>query len=1101
MNLSYLRKTASALVATLWMAGAPFSSGMVSASELQTHYLSVQLENATLRELFDIIEEKFNYSFLIRNNDIDLSERVSLDISNKSVEEILTNALKKQNAEFTVNDNRIIVYKSARQAKPETTSTEITQQVSTLKGVVVDAVTNEPIIGANVIVKGTTTGTSTDLNGNFSFDAPAGSTLVVSYIGYNSIEVRATAIDMTIQLREDTQNLSEVVVVGYGVQKRESLTGSMQVVSSEKLLDNTTATVENMLSGKAPGVYVSPGEGQPGQAGKIVIRGKSTVNGSTDPLWVIDGVIVGSSSGSLNPADIESMSILKDAASTAIYGSQGANGVILVTTKKGRTGKATVNTTVKLGVSQFSRGNLEFMDGAELYDYFKSFPNQEIINFPRWNEDLRNANYDWFKKGTQSGFTQDYNVSVKGGSEKMKTYLSLGYYNEDGAVKEFNYERYSFRFNVDYDVFDWLKIKPQISGARSDVMDQQASVSSLYANLPWDSPYDEEGNLVGNKPNPTWVNTSGDNYLYDQQWNFKKTIGYEFMGNFDFDIKLTDWLTFSSVNNYRYVNSSRKEYLDPRSSDGKGVTGSLRDRITQSYRIYSNQILRFNKTFDAHSVNALAAYEWNTYTGTVNESVKSGFASGFTVADAAAVPRSIVGSQNEWAVQSMLFNVNYAYDNRYLAQFSFRRDGASNFGTNAKYGNFFSISGGWNIHREEFFTVEYVDQLKLRASYGSVGKRPDSFYPHLALYSTDKYNEQPGGVLYQIENKDLTWEKTYTTGVGLDAMFFQRVNVSLDFYHKNTSNLLYQVRLPSVTGVNQAWRNVGSVKNKGFEATVSVDILKDFKDWDWSVEANIGLNRNKVDKLYGEDPQKPMIIDTGSGVVDNGNKILQPGLDADSWYMTEWAGVDPATGKAQWYTTSENGERVKTFSYSEASQHKVVVGKYSPDFFGGFSTNARYKAFDLSTMFSYNVGGEIYNYNRIEYDSDGTYTDRNQMKLQNGWTRWEKPNDIATHPQPMYGNNTASNEGSSRHLESATYLKMKNLTIGYNIALPHWHISNLRIYVSGENLFTITDFSGADPELPATVYDRRTGASRISGVATSIYPQTRKFMFGLSVTL
>lgn len=1100
MNLNYLKKTAKVLLVSLLIGGSPFNAGIVSASELQTHYMSVQLENATLKELFDIIEEKFDYSFLIRNNDINLDERVSFDISNKSVEEILTNALKNQNAEFSVNENRIIVYKSPKQQpKPETKTTEITQQVSTIKGVVVDAVTNDPIIGANVIVKGTTTGTSTDFDGNFSFEAPAGATLVVSYIGYNSLEVKATTGSMTIAIKEDTQNLSEVVVVGYGVQKRESLTGSMQVVSSEKLLDNTTATVENMLTGKAPGVYVSPGEGQPGQAGKIVIRGKSTVNGSTDPLWVIDGVIVGNSSGSLNPADIESMSILKDAASTAIYGSQGANGVILVTTKKGRVGKATVNASVKLGVSQFNKGNLEFMDGAELYDYFKSFSNQEVINFTRWNGDLRNANYDWFKKGTKLGFTQDYNISVNGGSEKMKTYLSLGYYNEDGAVKDYDYKRYSFRFNVDYDVFDWLKIKPQISGARSDVMDQQADVSNLYSNLPWDSPYDEDGNLVGNKPNPTWVNTSGDNYLYDQQWNFKKTTGYEFMGNFDFDIKFTDWLTFSSINNYRYVNFSRKEYLDPRSSDGKGVTGSLRDRITQSYRIYSNQIFRFNKTFDVHSINALAAYEWNTYTGMVNEGVKSGFAPGFTVADAAAVPRSIAGSQSEWAVQSILFNANYAYDNKYLFQASFRRDGASNFGKDAKYGNFFSISGGWNIHREEFFTVDFVDQLKLRASYGSVGKRPDDLYPHLALYSTDKYNEQPGGILYQIENKDLTWEKTYTTGIGLDAMFFQRLNISLDYYHKNTSNLLYQVRLPSVTGVNQAWRNVGSVKNQGFEATVSVDILKDLKDWDWSVDANIGLNRNKVDELYAG--QEQMIITTGSGVVDNGNKILKPGKDADTWYLTEWAGVDPETGKAQWYTTNENGERVKTFSYSEASKNKAEVGKYSPDFFGGFSTNVRYKDFDLSAMFSYNVGGKIYNYNRIEYDSDGTYTDRNQMKLQDGWSRWEKPGDIATHPQPMYGNNSASNEGSSRHLESATYLKMKNLTIGYNIALPKWYISNLRIYFSGENLFTITDFSGADPELPATVYNRRTGDSRISGVATSIYPQTRKFMFGLSITL
>ncbi len=1099
MNLNYLKKTAKVMAAGILLAGMPFNSGMISASELQTHYMSVQMENATLKELFDIIEEKFDYSFLIRNNDIDLSERVTLDITNKSVEEILTNALKNQNAKFEVNDNRIIVYKSlSKQTAPETKVNQITQQTSTIRGTVIDAVTKEPVIGANIVIKGTVNGTSTDFDGNFTLEAPVGATLVVSYIGYNNLEVSATvSAPMTIQIREDSQSLSEVVVIGYGVQKRESLTGSMQVVSSEKLQGTTTPSVENMLSGKAPGVYVNPGTGQPGQAGKIIIRGKSTVNGSTDPLWVVDGVIIGSDAGALNPADIESMSILKDAASTAIYGSQGANGVILVTTKKGRPGKATINASAKLGISQLNKGKLSFMNGAELYDLFKSFNNQEQINFARWNEDLRDANYNWFDEGTKLGFAQDYNISARGGSESMRTFLSLGYYNEEGTVKEQDYSRYSFRFNMDYDVMPWLKLKPQVSGSRSDFMDKAPDISNLYALMPWDSPYDAEGNLVGDRPS-TWVKSSGNNYMYDQQWNFVKTISYEFMGNFDFDIKLTDWLTFASVNNYRYNNSTRKDYQDPRSKSGKGTNGSLTDRIVQSNRIYSNQLLRFNKVFDKHSINALAAYEWNSFTTRLNESTKGAFAPGFEVADAAASLRVIKGSQNEYAVQSMIFRGDYAYDNKYLATVSFRRDGASNFGDNAKYGNFYSISGGWNVHREDFFTADYIQQLKIRASYGSVGSRPTQYYPQYALYEAARYNEIPGGMLWQIENKDLTWEKTYTAGVGLDVTMFDRLNITLDYYNKNTSNLLYEVPMPAVTGVSKAWRNVGSVKNNGFEATVSVDILRDMQDWNWSVDANIGLNRNKVDELYGGQTQ--IINVTGSGVQDNGNKILKPGMDIDTWYLTEWAGVDPETGKAQWYTTNDEGERVKTFSYSDASKHKVTKGSYSPDFFGGFSTNLAYKNFDLSAMFAYSVGGYIYNYNRIEYDSDGAYIDRNQMNLKDGWNRWEKPGDIATHPEPMYRNNTSSNRGSSRHLEDYSYLKMKNLTIGYNFALPQWNISNMRIYFSGENLFTITGFSGMDPELPVT-YIRSTGETRISGVATSIYPQSRKFMFGLNITL
>ncbi|MCD7914778.1 MAG: SusC/RagA family TonB-linked outer membrane protein [Tannerellaceae bacterium] len=460
--------------------------------------MSVQLQNTTLRELFDLIEEKFDYSFLIRNNDIDLDERITIDMTDHSVEEILKNALKNQDAEFVVNENRIIVYKASVSAT-HTQKTEVnpvSQQTIKVTGVVIDAMTGEPVIGANLLIKDSSGGTSTDFDGNFTIEVPPGTVLIVSYIGYNHQEVVVQSTPMTIRLREDTKTLDEVVVVGYTVQRRESLTGAMQVVSGETLNTNTTPSVENMLVGKSAGVSVTPGSGQPGASGKVVIRGKSTINGSSDPLWVIDGVIVGTSSGDLNPADIASMSILKDAASTAIYGSQGANGVIVVTTKKGRTGKAAVQASIKLGVNQLTRGNVEMMNGAELYDYFKSFHNQDKITFARYDASLRNANYDWFKEGTKLGFTQDYNVSVSGGSEKIKTYISVGYYNEEGAVKDYDYSRYNFRFNVDYDVTDWLKVKPQMSASRRDIMDQAPDVSVFYSLLPWNSPYDSHGDLL-----------------------------------------------------------------------------------------------------------------------------------------------------------------------------------------------------------------------------------------------------------------------------------------------------------------------------------------------------------------------------------------------------------------------------------------------------------------------------------------------------------------------------------------------------------------------------------------------------------------------------
>ena len=971
-------------------------------------------------------------------------------------------------------------------------------QDGTVSGVVTDE--QGPVIGASVVIKGTTNGTVTDFDGKFSIPgAKKGDVISISYVGYVTQEiVWDGSKSLQIHLKADSQNLDELVVVGYGVQKKESLTGAMQVVSSEKLLDATSPTVENLLSGKVPGVQVTSGGGQPGQQGKVVIRGKSTVNGSTDPLWIVDGVIVGSDAGSLNPADIESMSILKDAASTAIYGSQGANGVIVVTTKRGKTGKAQINASVKVGVNQLHLGNLDMMDGAELYDYYNSFSNRDAMP-AYFTPELRNRNFDWWENGTQLGVAQDYNISVSGGSDKIKTYTSIGVYDEDGAVKGYDYTRYNLRFNVDYQATDWLTIKPKVWASRSDIMDQQHDLGAItYVNFPWDSPYDENGDLIQEYKPTTWVNSDATNYLYDLQWNFTKQTKYEFLGNFDFDIKFTDWLTFASVNSFNYNSRARKEYSDPRSQAGEADNGLFEDMSPTITRLYTNQVLRFNKVWDKHSLNALIGYEWNTYQRERLTQTASSFASGFEVANVAATPKAVDGIKEEWAVQSYLFNANYAYDNRYLASVSFRRDGASNFGSDAKYGNFFSISAGWNIHQEEFFQAkDWVQQLKLRASYGSVGNRPNTYYSQYTLYSLGySYNAQPGAALYQIANPDLTWEKTYTAGVGIDAILFDRLTLNLDYYNKKTTDLLYNVPLPGVIGVTGIYRNVGAVKNNGFEASASVDIIKS-GDWYWNVTANIGLNRNEVTELYGGNTEI-ITSNAGSSYYIYMDKIIKPGEDVDTWYGTEWAGVDPETGSPLWYTTNDKGERVTTTSYSEASKHQVVLGKMSPDFYGGFSTSVSWKDIDLSAVFGYSVGGKIFNYDRTMYDSDGAYVNYNQMNLKDDWSRWEKPGDIATHPKAFYGNNTNSSRGSSRYLEDASYLRLRNLTVGYTFPFKIPQIERVRVYFSGENLFVLSGFSGIDPELPAEVgSDYKAGSV---GVAISPYPQTRKFMFGLNVT-
>ena len=980
----------------------------------------------------------------------------------------------------------------------------VTQQTGKIKGTIVDSKTGEPIIGASVKVKGTKLAAVTDLNGEFELNTHANATLQISYVGFKETEVKASN-GMKISLEEDTESLEEVVVVGYGTQKKESLTGAMANIKGEKLKDITSATVENMLNGKVSGVYVAPGSGRPGSTGAIIIRGQTSINGATAPLWVVDGVIVGNSAGDLNPDDIETMTVLKDAASTAIYGSEGANGVVVVTTKQAKHEKMSISLSAKAGLSTLNRGNLEMMDGAEFYDYYKSFQNVESVNFPRWNEDLRNSNFDWFKLAKKTGSTQDYNLTLNGGSENIQSMFTLGYFKEEGAVKGYDMNRYSTRIKVVYKPYEWLTIKPNISGSRTNDKDKQYSVGAMYSMMPWDSPYDEDGNLVPNYYSG-WVNSKATNYLNDlAAGDYSTSTTYDLSGGLDFDIKITPWLTFSSVNNYSYYNSQTHGYYDPKSSSGEGVNGRTTEYNYVSTRRYTNQLLRFKKSWGKHNVNALLAYEFNDYEMKYTDVYATGFISGFEDFMTAAKPEMATGYRTAWAKQSYFTQWRYDYDSRYYGELSLRRDGRSNFGSNNRYGNFFSVSGAWNINNESWFKADWVDQLKLRAAFGSVGNVPTSLYPSYSLYSVGAtYNENPGALISQIGNKDLTWEKTYTTGVGVDASFWQnRLHATLDYYIKNTSNILYQVPVTGLVGVTSIWKNIGKMRNTGIELTVGGDIIRT-KDLTWNVTANISHNSNELRDLYkqrdanGNYVVKPVLISDGTSIAGTAQRILEIGEPVDTYYMKEWAGVNPEDGKPQWYMDDANGNKVVTDSYSKASYYKC--GKASPDVYGSFSTSLFYKNFDLQANFGYSLGGQIYSYYRQEFDSDGAYAgDRNQMKLQKGWSRWEKPGDIATHPRAMYNNQDKGNLASSRYLESSDYLKLRSLTLGYNFDLKKYGIQTLRLSISGENLFTITDYSGVDPELPAGTNDKGVLSVTNTG-GTSVYPAVRKFMLGVNLT-
>lgn len=991
------------------------------------------------------------------------------------------------------------------QASPSSGSSAQPEQQSTnsakLRGQVVDAQSGEAIIGASITVKGNRhLGTVTDVQGRYSLAAAPGSVLVISCIGYQTIEVSATSGSQTIKLKENARTLGELVVLGYTTQRKESLTGAMISLKDSKLKDLTTPSVANLLNGKAPGVYVAPGSAQPGSSAAVVIRGQATLNGNTRPLWVIDGVIVGDDPGQLSPQDIEAVTVLKDAASTAIYGSAGANGVVVVTTKSSRSGKVKVSAALRAGVSMLHNGNQRMMTGAELYDYFASVQNPEALKFDRWKPELRNDNFDWWKLATRTGVTQDYSLSMQGGSESLNSFFSIGYYKEQGAVKGFDYQRFNFRSKTNYRPFEALTIRPSISGAMQTTDDRQYSVTAMYSMLPWDSPYDKDGKPVPHRYSG-WVNRTGTNYIRDLQWNHGDARNYEFMGSLDLDLRLTPWLTFSSVNNLKYVHHASRSYSDPRSSAGESVNGRITEYRAEVLRKYTNQKLLTSNSWDKHSLNGLLAYEYNDYWGKTLDAYGIGFIPGFEVLDITAKPERARGGIAEWAVQSVFANARYSYDGRYLLEGSIRRDGASNLGSNAKYGTLFSISGGWNVHRESWFHLQGVDQLKLRLSYGSAGNRPEALYPQYDLYSVSaNYDGRPGMLISQLGNPDLTWERTYTTGFGIDASLWDnRLHFNLDLYAKKTDNILYNVPVTGLIGVTNIYRNIGKMDNRGVEFAIGGDVIRS-KDFTWSLDANLGHNANKLTDIFrqydattGQFVAKPVIIGDGTGISGTASRILEIGSPIDTYYMKEWAGVNKEDGRPQWYKDDGKGGKVVTKNYAEADYYKL--GNAAPKLFGGFSTNLRWRQLDFALAFGYSLGGQIYNYSRQEYDSDLAYADRNQMVLRPGWSRWQKAGDEATHPRALYNNKDGGNKASSRYLEDASFLKLRSLSLGYNFSLPQLKIQSLRLYVNAENLLTFTKYSGVDPELPSS------SGTVMGTTSPGVYPPVRKVVFGLNLSL
>lgn len=980
-----------------------------------------------------------------------------------------------------------------------------------VKGTVIDADSSEPMIGVSILVKGTTTGTITDFDGNFEMNVPDKATLQLSYMGYKTIEVRAVPT-MSIIMESDAQQLQEVVSLGYSAVKKAELSSAVVTVDAEKLTDVTTPDVGNMLQGKIAGVQVTNAGGQPGDAAQIRIRGTGSITASSAPVYVVDGVM----GGSFNPNDVESISVLKDAGSTGIYGAAAAGGVIVVTTKSGKKGsKVSVDLKATAGAKQALFGNYIMMDSKELYEYHKSFYDKDLFSDER-PKSLLEQNWNWQDLFFKTGVIQNYNVAVKGGSEHVGYYASLDYFGEQGTLIGTGMQKVSGHASIKADIAKWLDMNVKVDFSKSsvDYAPTWMMLNDAFYKMPWDCPYkyDEKGNLTNefvyidheyrSDNDEPWYSHDQWNSLHTTQYNYAKSSNFDFSGVLQLNVHFTDWLHFSTTNTFSTGYYKSSEYADKRAyhdSYTKKMLGYLGESLGLSKTFGTTNILKGGNQWGAHSFNAMAGFEYGLWNTEYTSAGGTGIPNGIDALNA-SVPYTVGGYNIPGASWSAFVQASYDYGKRYFITATYRAEASSIFSPKHRVGHFPSVAASWLISNENFMKDQkVVSFLKLRASYGVTGNNNIPPYQYLATYTLNNlYQNNVSATSSRLASPDLRWETAYMAAVGVDLTFIKRFDMSIDLYQTDNTDLLLNMPLAPSTGFFMVTKNAGSVRNRGIEYRIDANII-DRNKWRWDVGFNIGFNQNRVTLT----PNHVPFLQTAINV----SQQVKEGQDIYSWYMKEWAGVDPANGDPLWYVVDKDGNYVldaagnktTTNDYNATNAH--VVGKATPLFSGGLSTQLSWNGIFIHVNTNFTYGNLIYNSTRKMIDADGAYVDFNQMSIihsAQGWKRWEKPGDIATHPKAKNPNTSNSNAVSSRYLEDGSFFRLRNLTVGYDFPtklISKAKMTKCRIYFTADNLATATKFSGMDPEVSLV-----SGDNTLAGLYSSNYPVGRTFQGGVEIS-
>ena len=953
----------------------------------------------------------------------------------------------------------------------------------TVSGTVISAEDNQPMLGVAVVVVETMQGVTSNFDGTYTIEAEVGNTLSFSFLGFKeslwSVPQGEGSVQCNITLQPETEAIDDVVVIAYGVRKKGTITGSVSTVKMEKVEKTPTAAFDQALQGQVPGLTVLSNTGEPSAAAVMTIRGTNSINSGTAPLYILDGVpIAASDFNAINPADIESISVLKDASSTSIYGARAANGVIVITTKRGKMAeRPRIEYRMQLGFSQVACGKWDLMNTAERIEYERQIGMDEGQNYTV----LSQTDINWMEQVfNSSALLQNHEIAVSGADEKSSYYISAGYYNQDGVAMGSAFERFSSRQNFERKMGSWLKMGANtmlnyqnITQADEGAYTLVTPISAARFMMPYWNPYRADGSIAsiadgswkGNGQNPV-------EWLENNPVSFKK---YKLLSTQFAEATPIEGLTLRSQFGVDYSHTTGFGQSFPSYAPNQGQ-GSASRSSTDSYSLTITNTINYR--FDIasrHNFNFLLGHEgvdshyeaFNILTKGQNNDRLTDISSGTRAASWGDT------TDSDYGFVSFFGRGEYNYDDRYFADFSLRTDGSSRFGSSRRWAGFWSVGFMWNMRNEGFAESAklWLTNAQISLSTGTSGNSSIPNYEHLALVGGGAdYVGNAGVGLMQPGNENLGWEKPWTTNLGLHFGFWHRLNVDLELYYKHTSDMLMEVPEPySTSGFGYYWDNVGAMVNKGVELNVMGTLIA-AKDFLWTVNANVSYNHNRITELYNgvEEYER-------SGT----NTKLVVGHPLGEFYINRYAGVNPANGDALWYT--KDGELTTVLR----DEDKVLVGKsYIAPWQGGFGTAMSWKGLSLTAQFSWVADRWMLNNDRYFDESNGRFASYNQSRRL--LERWQKPGDVTDIPR--HGVYT---EFDSRLLENASFLRLKNLMLSYS--LPEGVIrksrvfSGLRVYAQAQNLFTFTPFSGLDPEGTTNVYAAK-------------YPMSRQFTFGVDIT-